>query len=261
MAASASHQASVQEALALKLAERYLRQAIPGDLLADLKQYFRRADNKLKDESLYRAWLGKVRLIPATQPLGTPDVARNVLANAYAGVLRETVLNVSYRARVGEKAKVYEIEPLAIVVRGTVTYLVAKFPWADDLNLMALHRFTAIRTTDQKITAHPDFNLDNFLDSGALGFMQTTEKRVTIRFYDGAGAHLAETPISPTQILRPVAKNSGESGLDLIATLPITEQFKWWVLGFGDRAEVIAPALLRKEIAERLSMAAQRYKK
>jgi len=256
-AASTLGELSVQEAVTLKLAERYLVDAIPAELLDDLKRYFQQADRKLKEESLYRAWLGKVRLVPGSQPLGKPDVARNVMTNAYAGVLRQTVLNVTYRVRRGATAKTYDVEPLAIVVRGSVTYLVAQFPWADDVTLMALHRFDSIRATDRKNSARTAFDLDGFLSSGALGFMPKGEQAVRIRFYDFAGDHLLETPISPNQVLKEIC--AGES--ELHATLPITEQFKWWLLGFGDRAEVLAPASLRKEMHIRLLAAASRYNK
>ena len=248
---------SIQEAVTLKLAERYLREVIPADLLDDLKHYFSHADLKLKDESLYRAWLGKVRLIPATQPLQKPVVSRLVLANAYAGVLRGLILNVTYRGRDEGNAKTYEIEPLAIVVRGNVTYLVAQFPWADNVTLMALHRFSAIKPTDRKIRPRHDFDLDVFIESGALGFMPTGVQRVHTRFYDGAGAHLEETPVSDTQILK--VRADGE--MDLVVTIPVTEQFKWWLLGFGDRVEVIGPSALRSEMHDRLTRAERRYRK
>ena len=70
---------SVQEAVALKLSERYLREAMPEDLLSDLNSYFVQANSKLKHESLYSAWLEKVRMVPANQPLRKPEVARNIL--------------------------------------------------------------------------------------------------------------------------------------------------------------------------------------
>lgn len=246
---------STQEALALKLAQRYLSDALPSEVLDDLKQYFRQADGKLREESLYRAWLGKVRLIPASQPLLKPAVARNVLSGAYAGVLRGTVLNVTYRQRDAERAKTYDIEPLAIVVRGSVTYLVAQFPWARDVTLMALHRFSSVRQTDSKIRQPLHFDLDKFIESGALGFYPTPSQDVHVRFYDGAGSHLEETPLDADQRLE--IRDDGE--IDLFVALPVTEQFKWWLLAFGDRAEVIAPRTLRQEIHQRLMAAASRY--
>ena len=246
---------SIQEALALKLAQRYLGEALPMDVLDDLKQYFQQADVKLKDESLYRAWLGKVRLLPASQPLLKPATARNVLAGAYLGVLRGTVLNATYRQRGADKAKTYDIEPLAIIVRGSVTYLAAVFPWAKDVKLMALHRFSAVRQTEQKIRPPHNFDLDQFIESGALGFGDATVQAVHVRFYDGAGAHLEETPVQADQILK--SRDDGE--IDLRVTMPVTEQLKWWLLGFGDRAEVLAPTALREELRERLAVAVKRY--
>lgn len=248
---------STQEALALKLAERYLVEALPAEVLDDLKQYFHQADAKLKDESLYRTWLGKVRLLPASQPLLKPTTARNVTTGAYVGVLRGTVLNVTYRQRGAEKNKTYDIEPLAIVVRGSVSYLVALFPWAQNVSLMALHRFSAIRLTDHKIRQSGNFDLDKFIESGALGFGEAEVHTVLVRFYDGSGAHLEDTPVQTDQVLD--IRTNGE--LDLRVTLPITEQFKWWLLGFGDRVEVLAPEALRKEIQKRLTTALNRYNK
>lgn len=248
---------SVQEAVTLKLAERYLTEAIPADLLDDLKSYFNEADAKLKSASLYRAWLGKVRLLPANQPLLKPEIKRQVIKNAYAGVLKGVVLHVTYRVRDGERTKSYDIEPLAIVVRGHVSYLVAQFPWADDVTLMALHRFSDIRLTDAKIRAGLGFDLDAYIDSGALGFMPAPADKVQLHFYDYAGDHLAETPISVNQVLKKGI--DGEQKFN--ATLPITEQFKWWLLAFGDRVEVVSPVKLRNEIRERLVAATKRYVK
>ena len=247
---------SMQEAVALKLSERYLREAIPAELLDDLKHYFSQANAKLKDESLYRAWLDKVRMVSANQPLQKPVVSRLVLANSYAGVLRGKVLNVTYLARNERKVKTYDIEPLAIVVRGHVTYLVAQFPWADGVNLMALHRFKAAKLKDQSIRLHPEFDLDRFIGSGEMGFIPAGTQRVKLRFYDGAGDHLEETPVSATQTL--TRRPSGD--IDLVVTLPITEQFKWWILGFAENVEVISPAKLRADIRDRLIAAGSRYR-
>lgn len=248
---------STQEALALKLAQRYLGDALPAEVMDDLKQYFHQADAKLKDESLYRAWLGKVRLLPASQPLLKPNTARNLLAVAYIGVLRGTVLNVTYRQRGADKAKTYDVEPLAIIVRGRVTYLVAIFPWAQDATLMALHRFSSVRQTERKIRPHHNFDLDLYIESGALGFGDPSVQALRVRFYDGAGAHLQETPLHADQTL----KMRDDGAMDLMVTMPMTEQLKWWILGFGDRVEVLAPKALREELHGRLALAVSRYSK
>jgi len=247
---------SVQEAVALKLSERYLKDALPIDSLDDLKHYFTQADLKLKHESLYRAWLDKVRIVPAHQLLAQPKVARNLMALIYDGVLTGKVLDVTYAARNAAKQSSYAIEPLALVIRGNVTYLLALFPNKDDITRMPLHRFKSVNVTDTPIRTAHDFNLDDYIASGAMGFMQKAAVKVRIRFFNGAGGHLVETPISLEQQLR--SPREGEHLLTI--TLPITEQFKWWLLAFGDNAEILAPLSLRNEFKTRLARASQRYR-
>jgi len=246
---------SVQEAVALKLGERYLKDALPIDSLDDLKHYFSQADAKLKNESLYRAWLGKVRLIPAHQPLEQPKVARNLMARIYDGVLTGKVLDVTYAARNKAKENKYAIEPLALVIRGNVTYLLALFLDKDDITQMPLHRFKSVTVTDTPIRSAHEFNLDDYIASGAMGFLPTKAVKARIRFFGGAGSHLEETPLSPKQQLS--SPRPGEHLLTI--TLPITEQFKWWLLAFGDHAEVLAPLSLRNEFKTRLASASRRY--
>jgi len=248
---------SVQEAVALKLSEGFLKTAMPPDLLSDLKPYFSQADVKLKDQSLYRAWLERFRFIAPNQPLEQPEIPRNIQARVYEGVLKGLVLNLSYRKRGAKVAKTYDIEPLAIVNRGNVTYLVALFPRAeaDDVSLIALHRVNAATVTDMPIRVGHGFKLDDYIAAGNIGFMPTDEQTVRLRFFKGAGDHLEVTRLLQSQKIRRI---DGET-LELTARLAVTEQLKWWLLGFGASVEVLAPAKLRAEFRDQLSAAAQRY--
>ena len=248
---------SVQEAVALKLSEGFLKTAMPPDLLIDLKHHFAQADSKLKDQSLYRAWLERFRVIPANQSLEPPTIARNIQARVYEAVLKGVVLNVSYRKRGTAPAKSYDIEPLALVVRGNVTYLIALFPRAanDDVSMFPLHRILTATPTNTPIRRGHGFKLDQFILNGNIGFMPTEEQTVRLRFFDGAGAHLEETRLTANQKIRHI----DDTTLQLTACLPITEQFKWWLLAFGAGVEVLAPKQLRDEFRARLSAANQRY--
>ncbi len=248
---------SVQQAMAFKLSEQYLKMAMPPDLLLDLKHYFARADEKLKDQSLYREWLKKFRLIPAHQPLETPSVPRSIRTRVYEGVLRGFMLEISYRRRGAATSKTHKIEPLAIAMRGNITYLIALFPTAgdEDVSMFALHRILAATLMDTPIRQGHDFDLDEYIAMGTLGFTHTKEQTLRLRFYEGVGAQLEETHLTESQKLRHV---DGQT-IELTARLTVTEQLKWWLLGFGDRVEVLAPKALREEFRILLSNASQRY--
>ena len=245
---------SIQEAVALKLTESYLADVMPSDLFGALSGYFGAANTQLKTDSAYAAWINKVRVVPATQVLTKQVGRRDLHARAYEGVLRQRVLHVTYQSRSADKPKSYDVYPEAIVVRGNTTYLIAKQTWAEEPILMALHKFTAIKISDEP-APQSDFNLDEFISQGKLGFVATAPQTLRLHFYNNAGEHLAATPLAAAQTLKVV----GDGQHKLTVKLPITEQLKWWLFGFGDRVEVLAPKALRAEFAERLRVAGGRY--
>ncbi len=245
---------SLQEAIALKMGQRYLTEALPVEVVDDLRTYFVLADEKLKESKLYRAWMDRVRLISPVQPLVKPRIARSILVACYDAVLKGLRLQLKYEKGAGT-IKEYQADALSIVVRGPVTYLLVKFEWADDVALLAMHRIRSAVVTEQKNLGAPDFDLDRFIQTGAFGFFPEGTELLRVHMYDGAGTHLLETPFSAAQELKEVA--AGEHVLTV--RTQITQQLKWWLLGFGERIEVLAPASLRREFKGRFQAASRRY--
>lgn len=70
-----------------------------------------------------------------------------------------------------------------------------------------------------------------------------------------AATHLEECPLGNDQRV-----TDGPDGFKRITvTVEDTEQLRWWILGYGDRIEVLGPATLRAEIGATLESAAARY--
>ena len=104
-------------------------------MLDDLKQYFHQADAKLKDESLYRAWLGKVRLLPASQPLLKPVTARNVLAGAYLGVLRKICVDIPFCLMLTEAIRYSANFDLLLILQNSLLYLLVLLANSSNVNI------------------------------------------------------------------------------------------------------------------------------
>ena len=246
---------SLQEAIALKMGQRYLSETLPIEVIDDLRPYFSLADDKLKESRLYRAWMDKVRLLSPTQTLVKPRVGRHILTACYDAVLKGRRLHVSYGREPGN-LKSYEVDALAVVLRGPVTYLVIRFDRKADESLLAMHRIVSAKVLSEPLLNANEFNLDAFIQAGAFGFFPAGEEMLKVHFYDGAATHLLETPFSEHQELKEVA--AGEHLLS--ARTQITQQLKWWLLGFGERIEIKAPASLRREFRERFREASARYR-
>ena len=250
------------EALMLVLAERHLGQIMPGSTIEALRPYFKSARERLNSESSphpTRSWLDKIRSIPATQPLIPPQVDAEVHRVVTDALLKERQLDIAYRKKGQQQAENYTIHPLALIQHGSILYLYARlFDYPNAITL-AMHRAERAAMRDQAVIPPPDFDLDNKVARGVWEFGGGETIALKIRFYDGAGEHLRETPLSTAQQIEPLP-NYPET-LDVAATVANTLQLKWWLLGFGERAEVLAPESLRHSLSETAAKMYARYDK
>jgi proteasome accessory factor B len=79
---------------------------------------------------------------------------------------------------------------------------------------------------------------------------------VLVRFGRQVAQNVAEVSWHKTQQMQ-----FNEDGtLDFRVTVSGLNEISWWILGYGDQAEVIEPPELRKIIADRVKRMAEVYK-
>lgn len=249
----------MHEAVLFKLAQQHLAALLPSSLQGPLAAYFDMADQRLRDAQAGRgpaAWPARVRVVPPTQPLLAPQVVDAVFRGVTTALLDGVRLQARYRARGAPRVSEYPLNPLGLVQRGPATYLVATIRDHDDPTLFALHRFKSAAPLDEPTRAVPGFNLDAYIAGGALGFEQSANPlRLVARFDRYVAEHLRETPLSADQKMA----DDGDR-VRLTATVADTSQLRWWLLGFADQVEVLAPKALRAELAKKTAAAARRYR-
>lgn len=239
-------------ALTFRMAEEHLTRLLPKNCINDMKPHFVQAHKVLDatEEGALAHWPDKVRIVPRTQPLIPPKVEQAVIDIVYEALFRNRRFVGLYR-RQGETGKEYEVSPLGLVYNDPMVYLVATCWEYQDVRLLALHRFmTAELLKDKPVNVPTGFDLQEFLDAGALGFSQEVGKVLPLQllFTSQAVAHLRESPLTAKQKL-----TEQPDGRVLVeATVPDTQQLRWWLLGFGENVEVVGPNELREEITERI---------
>ncbi len=238
----------VSEALTLILVEQHLHDFLPPSALEHLQPYFKAAANALntaREDGGNKAWLGKVRSVPAAQPLLPPAFDQVVQRNVYEALLRDRQLKLDYRKK-GERGSVeYVVHPLAVVQRGPILYLVCTFFEYTDIRLLALHRVVSAEMTEASSRRPKGFSIDAVIASGIMGFGGEEQIQIEVIFKAEQGAHLYETAISKTQRLEVVE----DGRIRLTATVIDTCELRWWLQGFGPNVEVVGPADLRDAIA------------
>lgn len=239
---------SVSDAVSLRLVEDLLRPLLPSAMLESLESRFQQAKNKLaslaSDNEAAR-WINKVRYIPPTLPALPPRIDNHLLETVQEALLTEHQIEVEYRKPSSEMPQSLCLHPLALLQRGTITYLAATAFGYNDIRLYALHRMAAAEVLPEK-SLHPAcFSLDAYLDSGALQFTNGNTIVFKAWVQESLAAILRETPLGTDQTL----EKRGERSL-LRVTIKDSWQLVWWVLSQGEMIEVLSPCNLRLQIAD-----------
>lgn len=251
---------SETEALSFLMLKQFSKRLLPTSIAKDLDPYFRNASRQLSDDvsqSAVRKWPNKVRIVDPIQPLLRPQIAPQVQQEVYAALFHGKQISISYLPAGKKDARAYTpVNLLGLVEHGPVLYLVVTLLTYDDIRILALHRIQSAVMLESKVRQSADFDLDAYIGSGAFGFGgDAQEISLEIHFFNQAGSHLLETPLSIDQSARQLDAGT----LAITASVFNTPRLRWWLLGFGADVEVLGPAQLREDIKQSLAVANSRY--
>ena len=241
---------SVSDAVSLRLVEDLLRPLLPSAMLESLETRFGQAKAKLAELSADNPnakWADKVRYVSPSMPFLPPKIDSGVLHVVHEALLTEHQIEVEYKKASGEQ-QTYRLHPLGLVQRGQITYLVATaFDYLDQ-RLYALHRICSVQTLDEATRGAEEFNVGDYVQSGALEFGDSGKITVRMRVTHALAEILAETPLSTDQRLVPEGQ-----GYFVIAEVHDSWQLEWWLLSQGAAVEVMEPTHLRHRLMLRLN--------
>lgn len=247
---------SRQTALVFQLANQYLLPLMPGNVLKLLAPYFERAANVLGDSHM-ADWNSKVMHIETGPQLAPPEIAPAVRNVVYQALLQGQRFEATYVRRYEREPVTYTVNPLGIVTREGVTYLVCTLWDYTDLKQLAMHRIRTATPLDHESTPINGFDLAAYVHDGAAFGYPQSNKRVKLKavFDEGAAFHLTERTLSADQQLKKLP--SGD--YRLTATVQDTQELRWWLLGFGNGVKVLGPEALRSEFKAMAADMARMY--
>jgi predicted DNA-binding transcriptional regulator YafY len=250
---------TLPEALSLVMVERYLSQSLPVLLNRPLQDIFLKAQQTLElhKKSQITHWPEKICVIQPAQPFISPDIDPAVLVAVHEALLNEKQLRVTYRAtqKVDAEPKIYRLHPLGLIQRGPITYLAAMANDYVDVYLYALHRMQALELLAEDCRQKPEFDLNQFAASQGH-FGSAAPIHFEAKICDHLALILQESPLSESQTL---SDPDGSGFRRLAANVPDTWQLRWWIMGEGDRIEVLSPIELRQDIQSVLTRAHAQY--
>jgi predicted DNA-binding transcriptional regulator YafY len=244
-------------ALTFTLVERFLAPLLPRSTFGRIQPYLTQAQqilDVLPTNALGR-WPAKVRVIHRGPPLRLPEIDEVMLDAVSRGLLDGRRLDVAYRSREKGDFIRCELNPLGLVLKGGIAYLVCTFWHYTDIRQVVLHRVQHAEVLEEPAIVPAGFDLDRYIDEGEFAYPVGEPMRLEAVFRHGAHLHLHDTPLSADQVLTAL----DDERVLLRATVENTAELRWWLLGFGELVEVIAPADLREEFRQRATAMAALY--
>ncbi len=235
-----------KEALLLALAEQHLANLLPAQVMKSMRPFFQQANATLAADSegprTARQWMDKVRVVSVNQPLLAPDLEASVFDAVSAALYGNFWLDVEYRNSASRTVSA-SVMPLGLAQQGTRLYLVCRFRGFDDNRSLALHRIRRAQASTLRFKPPANFDLQTFDDEGRFAFGEGRRIKLRMRIAKGAGLHLLESRLSKDQTVI-----ERDDCYEIVATVTDSAQLKWWLRGFGDEVEVLAPKHLRESL-------------
>lgn len=246
---------NLSQAVAFNMVEANLTQLLPPVILDELFPWFDLARRQLKNSKVTHSWIDRVRIEPATQPLIAPHIDLDSKDHIYHALFYQLQIKACYTRSDKADASEYTLNPIAIIQRGVIIYLLAtRTDDADALiRTFALHRFASVEILETTAQTPDNFQLDSYLDAGGMGFTHPLLSQmpdhgkntaIELHFTKTAGKSLTESKLSHDQT---VTINADDT-LTIHTTVNLTSQLVWWLRGFGNGLLDAKPTLLYQAV-------------
>ncbi|MFP5440563.1 MAG: helix-turn-helix transcriptional regulator [Gammaproteobacteria bacterium] len=242
-------------ALTLTLAHAHLAPLLPASVLKVLAPRFEAAERLLAGDGKELSRLpARIKVKSRGQKLAVPVIDHAILETIYDALQHNVQVKLTYGARKNDgRARQYDADPLGVVFVDGVVYFVCQLH-SDESRIahLPVQRIKAIKATTEPAQVPAGFDLDQFVDANFDYPVGNKPLKLVFRMDRATAAHLSERPLAKDQQV----DDDGEAHCIVRATVRDTQQLRWWLLGFGDKVEVLEPASLRAEfrgIAEALA--------
>lgn len=249
-------QLTAEEALALvTLATEFGRnQALP---------FFDAADNAtLKLERSLPASLqrgvrrtSRVIKIRPTRP-GRLVGKANIYQQLVAAIEKRRIVQIEYESLTEWETITTRLRPYQLLFNQHSWYVIGRSSLHREIRIFNLARIESLETLDQRFAIPRSFDLDRHLGNAWNIIPEAgRDSHVVVRFKSLVARNVAEVNWHKTQQTRFLP----DGAMVFRVTVSGLSEIAWWILGYGDQAEVLQPARLRRLIAQRARNMAAMY--
>jgi proteasome accessory factor B len=147
------------------------------------------------------------------------------------------------------------VHPLRVTFHGRAWYLLAFSPTHGEVRTFKLARIRELSVLDDVFVPPADVRLEQPFGQAWSMIPEGRLYDVHLRFEPKVATNVAEVQWHPSQ--RTTANADGT--LDFRVRVDGLGEIRWWILGYGDQVQVLAPPQLRQQVAQVARSMAARY--
>ena len=148
-----------------------------------------------------------------------------------------------------------KLNPYRVLFSRRSWYVIGRSSIHRQTRTFNLSRIRKLETLEDSFTIPRGFSLDRYLRNAWHMIAAGRDRKVVVRFSKMVAQNVAEVTWHKTQTL-----SWNEDGtLDFSVTVSGLGEISWWILGYGDQAEVLEPEELRETIVQRARKMVERY--
>jgi predicted DNA-binding transcriptional regulator YafY len=171
-----------------------------------------------------------------------------ILATLAEAWISQHRVKIFYQALAEKKATERIIEPYFIepAAPGHSSYVIAYCHRTKSLRTFKIERIEAVELTSEPYVIPPDFDANAYLGSSWGIVVKDEVETIKLRFDPELARIMEETMWHPSQVLERQSDGS------IIMTLSVTNTVELysWILGWGEKVEVLKPKELRQQMIE-----------
>jgi len=173
------------------------------------------------------------------------------------GIVGRRVCRLVYISFQEHKQIITRVHPLRLAFAGRAWYLIAYSAKHRAIRTFKLGRIRKLTLTAQTFDAPRDVDVDKYFGAAWNMIPEGRVHDVHLRFARSVAGNVAEVQWHRTQKVR----WNDDGSMEFHVSVDGLGEISWWVLGYGDQVEVIAPPALRKRVADVAAAVLGKYRK
>jgi predicted DNA-binding transcriptional regulator YafY len=181
---------------------------------------------------------------------------RPVYDQLLAAIAARHSVRIQYESLTEWRSIQTRLNPYRLLFSRRSWYVIGRSSLHRSTRTFNLSRIRSILPLDDSYQIPRGFSIDRYLrNAWHLIPERGPNQQVLVRFNKMVAQNVAEVAWHKTQQVR----FNDDGTLDYRVTVSGLNEISWWILGYGDQAEVLHPPELRQLIAQRVQRMAEKY--